>query len=305
MPRRQYVGNAAATTINGAITAGSTEIQITSATNWPTGSPGPFVVILDRGLAAEEKILVTSRTGTTLFVGTRGFDSTTAASHDSGSTIEHGLSAMDIDEVNDHVFDITNDDHTQYLNNARHDVEARHTFGAALGTAATPAEIGFGIGSAGSGANPAREDHIHPHNPPACRVTDASAQSISDNTETTVDFDTKTFDTDTMHDAAHNSRITFTTAGLYIVTAGGFLANNSDYQAAFARIRLNGTTDIATASDNGVSDGGGPRLNVTTGVYKFAATNYVELRVFHNNTGNTARDLSSHFLSAAWVGTGN
>lgn len=53
-------------------------------------------------------------------------------------------------------------DHTNRLDIAAHDVEARHTFGAAYGTPATPTAITAGaVSSAGTGDNPAREDHAH------------------------------------------------------------------------------------------------------------------------------------------------
>jgi microcystin-dependent protein len=44
-----------------------------------------------------------------------------------------------------------------------HDIDTRHTFGAALGNPVTPSAIVVGAaGSAGSGVHPAKEDHIHP-----------------------------------------------------------------------------------------------------------------------------------------------
>lgn len=48
------------------------------------------------------------------------------------------------------------------LTTANHDVEARHTFGAAYGTPATPSTLTVGGAAAiGTGDNPAKEDHVH------------------------------------------------------------------------------------------------------------------------------------------------
>lgn len=163
MARREYKGNAARTTLSADITAVSTTFSGANFTNWPTGAGGNFFVIIDRGLSGEEKILCSSRSGNTITVagGGRGSDDTSAAAHTAGAFIEHGLTKTDADEANDHKNTTTLDDHTQYLNNARHDVEARHTFGAALGTAQAGADVTVTAGIAGVGANPAREDHTH------------------------------------------------------------------------------------------------------------------------------------------------
>ena len=101
--RKDYTGGAAQTTIVGDLTSGSLSISIASATGWPTGSNGPFTVVIDAGTASEEKVLVTSRSSTVLTVassGDRGYDGTTATSHLSGATIDHCLAAKDLDEAN-------------------------------------------------------------------------------------------------------------------------------------------------------------------------------------------------------------
>lgn len=100
MARQELVGNAPATTLAGAINNSVTSIVITSGTNWPTGATAPFVATIDRGLATEEKILVTTRTGTTLNTVTRGYDGTTAQAHANLAVIEHTISAVLLDEVN-------------------------------------------------------------------------------------------------------------------------------------------------------------------------------------------------------------
>lgn len=100
--RRDYAGGAAETTITAGINASDTTITIASASGWPSGTNGPFAVVIDDGTANEEKVLIQSRTGTTLTVASsgRGYDGTSAASHSLGATIKHCLTAKDFDEAN-------------------------------------------------------------------------------------------------------------------------------------------------------------------------------------------------------------
>ena len=100
MARRQYLGAATPTTIVNPITNTDVSITLTNATNWPTGS---FSLVIDPGLAGEEKILATSRTGTTVNLTTRGYDGTTAAAHVAGAIVYPVPTAIDFDEANSHV----------------------------------------------------------------------------------------------------------------------------------------------------------------------------------------------------------
>lgn len=126
--RKSFAGAAPRTTLNGSITNVSTVIVVASGTGYPSGGTNPFVVVIDRGLASEEKVLVQSRSGTSLTVASsgRGYDGTAATSHASGAFVEHVLDADTVDEANAHVNDDTRDDHSQYLNTTRHDTTARH-----------------------------------------------------------------------------------------------------------------------------------------------------------------------------------
>ena len=100
MSRREYKGAATPCTIVSTITSSSTTITISDATNWPTGS---FSIVIDPGLAGEEKLLIASRTSTTLTVTTRGYDNTTASAHTTGAIIYPVPTAVDFDEANSHV----------------------------------------------------------------------------------------------------------------------------------------------------------------------------------------------------------
>jgi len=128
--------------------------------------------------------------------------------------------------------------------------------------------------------------------PPACRVYNSANLSIVNTTVTTVTYDSERWDTDTMHSTSSNtSRITFTTAGLYLVGFHGRLDSGTDYSRAYADIYLNGATVIARydrrATTNDVRD---PAMEVVT-KYKFAAADYVEARVLQTNGAAAARNL--------------
>lgn len=99
MSLRQYA-NAPATTLVSSVSTLATSIEVASIVGFPPTYP--FILILDRTTASEEVVLVTGGSGNT-FTVTRGYDSTTAFSHDSGATVEHGISAIDPREANEHV----------------------------------------------------------------------------------------------------------------------------------------------------------------------------------------------------------
>jgi len=102
--RREYVGGAAQTTITAGINASDTSISITSSSGWPTGATGPWVVAIDPGLSTEEKVLIQSRSGTTLTVAGsgRGYDGTSAVSHSSPAVIYPVFPAIEANELNEH-----------------------------------------------------------------------------------------------------------------------------------------------------------------------------------------------------------
>jgi len=109
--RRSYSGGAkpAYLTTNLGGTTGDLTIECDDLSNWPTGSPGPFYIVINRGLVTEEKILCVSRTGNIMYVYDtglttgRGADGTTISSHALGSEVEHVFTATDADEANSHV----------------------------------------------------------------------------------------------------------------------------------------------------------------------------------------------------------
>lgn len=99
MTARNYTSSAPATTLSGGITNVAASLTVASSSGYPTA---PFVAIIDRDGAGEEAVLVTNVGGTTWTV-TRGYDGTTALSHLSGVSVEHGVTAIEFREANTHV----------------------------------------------------------------------------------------------------------------------------------------------------------------------------------------------------------
>ena len=109
--RRSYSGGAKPAYLTVALngTTGDLTIECDDLANWPTGSPGPFYIVIDRGLTTEEKILCSSRSGNTITVYNnglttgRGTDGTTISAHALNAECEHVFTATDADEANAHV----------------------------------------------------------------------------------------------------------------------------------------------------------------------------------------------------------
>jgi hypothetical protein len=134
--------------------------------------------------------------------------------------------------------------------------------------------------------------------PPMCRAYLSTSTNISNNTVTSVSFDSENYDTDTMHSTSSNTnRITFTTAGVYALSAACKWATAAGgvRQIVF---RLNGTTDLSVASQ--ASNGGGNNTDQQLSVqYSFAANDYVELRVYQDSGGTVA--IRGDVTNGVWV----
>ncbi len=112
MARREYKGGAQTAYLTTALggSTGDLTIACDDLSNWPTGTGSkPFYIVIDRGLASEEKILCQSRSGDALTVfddgitNGRGADDTTITSHSNNAAVEHVFTATDADEANAHV----------------------------------------------------------------------------------------------------------------------------------------------------------------------------------------------------------
>lgn len=103
--RKSFAGAAVRTKLSGDLqqTAGvGAQFGIAITTGWPTGTNGPFVVVLGRGTVNEEKLLCSTRAGTVVTVQQRGYDGTVARQHlgVNNVTADHVLDAATIDEAN-------------------------------------------------------------------------------------------------------------------------------------------------------------------------------------------------------------
>jgi len=109
--RREYAGGAQPAQLAATLGGSTADLTITcnDLTGYPTGATGPFYIVIDRGLTAEEKILCASRSSNTITVyntgltNGRGADGTSVIAHSSGATVEHVFTATDADEANAHV----------------------------------------------------------------------------------------------------------------------------------------------------------------------------------------------------------
>ena len=151
--------------------------------------------------------------------------------------------------------------------------------------------------------------------PPMVRAERASAQSIANNVNTVINFDTENFDTDGMFAATANL-ITINTAGIYAVQALMSFVNSSANGVRSCGVYLNptftGSGDSATinTADRRIAHAGA--TSVTTGadqtlacgtLFEFAAADTVALSCFQNSGGGINTDnYDFPALSLAWVG---
>lgn len=99
MTTRNYSSTAAATTLTSPINNSVTSMVVGATTGFPAA---PFILILDPQVAGQELVLVTNVAGTTLTI-TRGYDSTSAASHSAGAVVKHAHGAIDFRDSATHV----------------------------------------------------------------------------------------------------------------------------------------------------------------------------------------------------------
>lgn len=175
----QVVAGAAAltssnTAFSASVPGNGQTFAVASAAGYP--SSGAFTVQLNRGLSDEEKVLVSSRSGTTFTVQTRGYDDTTAQSH-TNPTVNLILPATVVNALIDHVDDVEAAPHATKLpvgTIAGHDTTARHVVGTSIPVSASaPTTITpDDSGNAGAASTVARSDHRH-------AITTATAVAVT------------------------------------------------------------------------------------------------------------------------------
>lgn len=105
MQRREFAGAVLSTTLPSNVANSATSITIGSGSSFPTGANNPFAIIVSRGEAAEEKMLVSSRSGDVLTISVRGYDGTTAQNHLAGAVVDHVLDSNTIQNMNTYTYD--------------------------------------------------------------------------------------------------------------------------------------------------------------------------------------------------------
>lgn len=107
--------------------------------------------------------------------------------------------------------------------------------------------------------------------------------TVANNTMTTITFNIELYDTDTMHSTSSNTgRITFTTAGVYIVHFTGTWQASDTTSDRFARIRKNGTDTLCIDSRE-ILTRDIPIAHNMTIIEQFSSSDYVEVQVQQNS----------------------
>ena len=118
----------------------------------------------------------------------------------------------------------------------------------------------------------------------ACKATRGADQTISNDTTTAIAWTSEDFDTHAVHDTAtNNSRLTAPIAGIYEVSGIGRFQTNGTGSRVF-RIRLNGTSTIASQEFAG--NASIELASCLTTLVQLAAGGYVEFDVYQNSGGN-------------------
>jgi len=173
-----------------------------------------------------------------------------------------------------------------------------------------PATVVTGTTITSAWGNSVKAGMDYQANPPACRAYHNTTQTVANVTPTPLALNSERFDTDTMHDTVtNNSRITFNTAGLYVVTAHVELPQRADYTHVVIGIFLNATNYIARRNSGAVNDNTVSPMASVSAIYKFAVGNYIQAYVVQENTAaaTVTVPLSSGYeceFSAVWVGLG-
>ncbi len=137
----------------------------------------------------------------------------------------------------------------------------------------------------GSATTAPRRDHVHAGYNISCGAFHDADQSIANATATAVALNSETWDTDSMHDTStNNSRMTFKTAGIYVVNANVQWANNTTGKRE-AFIKINGGDTILGNTEIGDATGGSLPQNIGV-IYEFDADDYVEIIVYQNSGGS-------------------
>ena len=109
MASRYYSAVAQDTTITSPIASSATSFTVSGVTGYPSNYP--FILALDYNQPNEELVSIVGVSGLTLTIGTtvgvpstsgRGYNGTTAGSHNAGAVVRHVITAQDMTDAQNH-----------------------------------------------------------------------------------------------------------------------------------------------------------------------------------------------------------
>lgn len=134
---------------------------------------------------------------------------------------------------------------------------------------------------------------LNSHTVPPAASTWLTTTITNQTNNTAISFSSSTHDTDSMFSAGSPTRLTFNTAGIYLVTFSGIMtaATTLTYGLAWFSFTGGATTAPYGASDSLAITSGtqSARWNIST-VYNAAAADYVEGYLGFTATGNVSID---------------
>jgi hypothetical protein len=133
---------------------------------------------------------------------------------------------------------------------------------------------------------------------PCCRVfNNANISHTTSGALQALTFNSERFDTDTMHStSSQTGRITFTTAGYYMVGGQVEFGASATGERGLA-IRLGGTTTLISHNQDAI---GSDQLSVVT-FYAFTAGQYVELLGYQTSGGALNMNFTSAYSPEFWA----
>lgn len=135
-------------------------------------------------------------------------------------------------------------------------------------------------------------------NPPRVGLIQNTTQTIATATWTAVAFDTEFWDTDNMHSTTSNtSRVTATTAGMYLVNGALSWTAPAAGQILRAAIRQNGASFLPTIM---TTEGVNNQVNVSV-TAQMNAGDYLELMAYQSTGANLALTTSGGYNSTLYV----
>lgn len=142
-------------------------------------------------------------------------------------------------------------------------------------------------------------------NTPAFFAKLSGNQTVSDNTQTLVNFDTEVYDTDGQYDTT-NKRFVAPSAGKYVFTATAGFSNFDEPTGTRVHLQFykNGSLedfsgDMATVTNNASAD---PTMNFTTQM-SLTTNDYVDVRIYQNGGSNeTLQSAYARFFGYRIIG---